>query len=96
MVHEMLTTCNFATGNRLLSWYVGGLNFQVEHHLFTKVCSVHYPAISRIVRETAARHGVPYYENPTLAGAIRSHWRMLKRLGRGAEQGATPAAAAAA
>lgn len=95
MVHEMLTTCNFATRNRLLSWYVGGLNFQIEHHLFTKVCSVHYPAISRIVRETAARHGVPYFENPTLAGAIRSHWRMLKRLGPGAERGALAVPAAA-
>ena len=49
----MLTTNNFARGNKLLCWYVGGLNFQIEHHLFPKVCSIHYPAISPIVEETA-------------------------------------------
>ncbi len=53
-VHEMKTTANFARTNRLLCWYVGGLNFQIEHHLFPKVCSIHYPAISRIVEQVAA------------------------------------------
>ena len=70
--------------NRLLSWYVGGLNYQIEHHLFPKVCSVHYPAISRVVRLAAAAHGVPYHEQPTLLRAIRSHYRMLKHFGRDA------------
>ncbi|HET7042241.1 MAG TPA: fatty acid desaturase, partial [Gemmatimonadales bacterium] len=79
MVHEMMTTANFARSNRLLTWYVGGLNYQVEHHLFPKVCSVHYPAISRIVERVARKHGVPYHENPTLVAAMRSHWRMLAR-----------------
>ncbi|XXF77509.1 acyl-CoA desaturase [Myxococcaceae bacterium GXIMD 01537] len=83
MVHQMHTTANFCVGNRLLTWYVGGLNHQVEHHLFPKVCSVHYPAISAIVRETAREHGVPYYANPTFLGAVRSHLKMLGRLGRG-------------
>lgn len=83
MVHQMKTTANFATGSRWLTWYVGGLNFQVEHHLFPKVCSVHYPALGRIVREVALKHGVPYNENPTLWSAVRSHWRMLARLGKG-------------
>jgi linoleoyl-CoA desaturase len=82
IIHEMLTTANFSMKNRLLSWYVGGLNFQIEHHLFPKVCSVHYPAISRIVREVAAKYGVPYHAYPTLASAIRSHWATLRRLGR--------------
>lgn len=83
MVHEMFTTANFCTRNRAVSWYVGGLNFQVEHHLFPKTCSVHYPALSPIVREVARAHGIPYHENPTLWRAVRSHWRMLARLGRG-------------
>ncbi|MGH7523631.1 MAG: fatty acid desaturase family protein [Gemmatimonadales bacterium] len=82
LLHEMITTSNFAPRNRLVGWYVGGLNYQIEHHLFPKICSVHYPAISSIVRQTAATHGVPYNEHPTLWGAIRSHYRMLKRLGR--------------
>ncbi len=80
-VHEMLTTSNFANGNALLSWYVGGLNHQIEHHLFPRICSVHYPALSGVVREVAKRHGVPYNEHRTLGGAVASHYRMLKRFG---------------
>ncbi len=82
LLHEMITTANFAPRNRLLGWYVGGLNYQIEHHLFPKICSIHYPAISRIVRATAEEHGVPYNEQPTLRHAIRSHYRMLKKLGQ--------------
>jgi linoleoyl-CoA desaturase len=81
MVHQMETTSNFAMSNRMLSWYVGGLNYQVEHHLFPKVCSVHYPALSRIVRDTAANHGVPYHHHETMRAAIRSHYRTLRKLG---------------
>lgn len=81
LIHEMATTANFARSNRLLTWYVGGLNYQIEHHLFPRVCSAHYPAISPIVEEVANKHGMPYYQNPTLFAAIRSHYRMLKRLG---------------
>jgi linoleoyl-CoA desaturase len=84
MVHQLSTTSNFATGNWLLTAYVGGLNYQVEHHLFPRVCSVHYPAIRGIVREVTAKYGVPYLQQPTLFAAIRSHYRMLKRLGAGA------------
>ena len=89
-VHEMKTTADFARTNRLLCWYVGGLNFQIEHHLFPKVCSIHYPAISRIVEEVAEEYGVPYHHHPTLLGAMRSHWRMLKLFG---DSRATPFAA---
>ena len=81
MIHQMETTSNFAMSNRILSWYVGGLNYQVEHHLFPKVCSVHYPALSRIVRDTAVKHGVPYHHHETMRAAIRSHYQTLKRLG---------------
>ena len=82
ILHEMHTTANFAGENKLLSWYIGGLNYQIEHHLFPQVCSVHYPALSPIVREVAAKYGIPYHYNPTLRAAIRSHHAMLKRLGR--------------
>ena len=81
VAHEMATTANFARNNRLLSWYVGGLNYQIEHHLFPRVCSAHYPTIGPIVEAVAAKHGMPYYEHPTLVAAIRSHYRMLKKLG---------------
>ena len=82
MIHEMKTTANFGRDNRLLSWYVGGLNYQVEHHLFPRVCSVHYPAISPIVEEVAKECGVPYYAQPTFMSAVRSHLRMLRTLGQ--------------
>jgi len=80
-VHEMETTANFAPSNRLLGWYVGGLNYQVEHHLFPRVCSIHYPALSRIVEATADRHGLPYHSYRTFTGAIASHLRTLRRFG---------------
>lgn len=80
-VHQMRTTADFARGNRLLGWYVGGLNFQIEHHLFSHICSIHYPAISPIVKACAARHGLPFHENPSVWKAVRSHYRLLRRLG---------------
>ena len=80
-VHEMETTANFGPHSRLLRWYVGGLNYQIEHHLFPRVCSIHYPAISAIVRRLAAEHGLPYHSHETFVGAVRSHLRTLRRLG---------------
>lgn len=80
-VHEMKTTANFARRNKLFSWYVGGLNYQVEHHLFPKICSIHYPAIAPIVQQTAKEYGLPYHDHATLVAALRSHWRTLKRYG---------------
>jgi linoleoyl-CoA desaturase len=82
-IHQMRTTANFAPKNRIVNWYVGGLNFQVEHHLFPNICSIHYPAISPIVAEVAARHNVPYYMNPTFRSAVMSHIRILKEFGKG-------------
>jgi linoleoyl-CoA desaturase len=81
LIHEMRTTANFCVGNRLLTWYCGGLNHQIEHHLFPKTCSVHYPAISPIVRKLAERHGVPYHHNASFLGAFGSHLRTLRALG---------------
>ncbi len=81
-IHEMNTTVNFATDNKLLSWYVGGLNYQVEHHLFPQICHVHYPKIAPIVRQTANEFGVTYMNNPTFFGAVRSHLKLLERCGK--------------
>lgn len=82
VIHEMQTTADFAPKNWLLSWYVGGLNFQIEHHLFPNICHVHYPKIAPIVQATARAYGVPYILKPTLWQALRSHARKLKELGR--------------
>jgi linoleoyl-CoA desaturase len=81
LVHEVKTTANFARSNAALCWYVGGLNFQIEHHLFPRICSIHYPAISPIVEEVATEYGLPYHHNETFLGAVASHYRTLKALG---------------
>jgi len=81
-IHQMNTTVNFSRKNRLLSWYVGGLNFQVEHHLFPKICHIHYPKIAGIVERTASEFNVPYLEHKTFGHALRSHFATLRRFGR--------------
>jgi linoleoyl-CoA desaturase len=81
-VHQLKTTANFATRNKLISFLVGGLNFQVEHHLFPKISHVHYPAISNIIRQTCLEFNVPYIEYPRLRQAIASHVSFLKEMGR--------------
>lgn len=81
-VHEVRTTANFAPNNWLLNWYVGGLNFQIEHHLFPHICHVHYPKIAPIVERTAIEHGLVYNLKPTLGSALASHVRRLRSLGR--------------
>lgn len=80
-IHQLNTTVNFSRHNKLISWYVGGLNFQVEHHLFPNICHVHYPAIAPIVKQTAEEFGIPYLENESLLQAIGSHIRLLQRFG---------------
>lgn len=80
-VHQLRTTLNFSRDNKFLSWYLGGLNYQIEHHLFTGICHVHYPAISHIVKDTATEFGIEYLEKKTFWQALVSHVRLLKKLG---------------
>ncbi len=80
--HQLATTVDFARNNRLLTWYMGGLNFQVVHHLFPRICHLHYPAISRILQETADEFDVQYRVHRSLGAAIASHYRILRRLGQ--------------
>lgn len=81
-VHQVKTTANFATNNKIISWLVGGLNFQVEHHLFPRISHVHYPALSRIVQSTCKKFNLPYHNFPTMWAAIASHFRIMKKMGR--------------
>lgn len=81
--HQLQTTSDFARRSKIVSWFVGGLNFQVEHHLFPHICHIHYPAISEIVRKTAEEFGLPYYEHKTLWQAVRSHLNSLRIYGKG-------------
>ena len=82
VIHQLQTTANFARHNRLLNWFVGGLNFQVEHHLFPKISHIHYPAISKIVKQACEEFNVPYIEYPRMYQAVASHVNFLKQMGR--------------
>ncbi len=81
-IHQLFTTANFAPKNKLVSWFVGGLNYQIEHHIFPHISHIHYPKISKIVKETAMEFGLPYNEYRSTRQAIVSHFRMLRQLGR--------------
>ena len=81
-IHQIKTTANFAPRDKIISWFVGGLNYQVEHHLFPRVSHIHYPAISKIVYDTCRRHNLPYNEYSTMTAAVASHFRMMKQLGK--------------
>ncbi|WP_159517092.1 fatty acid desaturase family protein [Sunxiuqinia indica] len=80
-IHQLLTTTNYAPNNRLFSWFVGGLNYQVEHHLFPAICHVHYRKISVLVADTAKSYNLPYHVQPSFFYALRMHFNMLRRLG---------------
>ncbi|MDE2346157.1 MAG: fatty acid desaturase [Gammaproteobacteria bacterium] len=80
-VHQVEATVDFARTNRLVSWLVGGLNFQIEHHLFPTLSHVNYPAIAAVVERTCREFDVPYIANPSFHAAVASHYRWLKRMG---------------
>jgi linoleoyl-CoA desaturase len=81
-VHQVQTTVDFARDNRVLGWFVGGLNFQVEHHLFHKICHIHYPALSKVVEEACREFGIRYAAHRTFFAALASHYHWLKLMGR--------------
>ncbi len=81
-VHQVQTTVNFARGNRVLSWFLGGLNFQIEHHLLARICHVHYPALSKVVEEVCREFGVRYAEHRTVWSALCSHARWIRLMSR--------------
>ena len=81
-IHQINTTVNFSRKSKWISWYVGGLNFQIEHHLFPRICHVHYPEIAPIVKTTCEEFGIEYMENETFMQALDSHINTLVRFGR--------------
>ena len=81
-IHQIKTTANFATSSKVVSWLVGGLNFQIEHHLFPKISHVHYPEISKIIRQACQEWGINYVEYPKVRYAVASHVAFLRQMGR--------------
>lgn len=82
-IHQLNTTANFAGNNKILSWYIGGLDYQVEHHLFPNISHIHYPAISSIVKNTAEDFGIIYNNKHSFTKGLKSHIKMLRDLGHG-------------
>ncbi len=80
-LHQVKSTADFATDNKIISWLIGGLNFQVEHHLFPKISHVHYPAIHKFVKEACLKFSIMHNNYPSMTSAIRSHFRFMKQLG---------------
>lgn len=80
-LHQVNTTVNFAMDSSIISWLVGGLNYQVEHHLYPKISHIHYPQISKIVQKTCQDMGIQYHAFPTFAQALVSHFTYLKVVG---------------
>ena len=81
-IHQLMTTADFAPKSKIVTWLVGGLNFQIEHHLFPRVSHVHYPALSKIVKEECKKYNLPYHYYPTTSKAIASHIRFMAKLGK--------------
>lgn len=81
-IHQLNTTANFSTNNKVISWFLGGLNFQVEHHLFPKISHVHYPKINKLIKETCEQYEVSYLEYSSIFKAIGSHFSHIKKMGR--------------
>jgi linoleoyl-CoA desaturase len=82
VIHQIRTTADFACENRLVTWYLGGLNFQVIHHLFPRICHVHYPQVARVVAQVCQEYQINYRTHRSVYGAIRSHFRFLRLMGR--------------
>ena len=81
-VHEVESTIDFARGSRILTWYLGGLNYQIEHHLFPKISHVHYPRLAPLVAAVCAEFGVRYTVYDRFLPAVSSHWHWLQQMGR--------------
>ena len=80
-VHQVETTVDFCRSNRVVAWLLGGLNFQIEHHLFPRICHSNYPAISELVKDTCRDFGIRYNEHPSFWAGMLSHVRWLRRMG---------------
>jgi len=80
-IHQLKTTVNFATKNKIMNWFTGGLNHQIEHHIFPHISHVHYTKIGAIVRKTAKEFNLPYNEYKTTRSALFSHFKFLKQMG---------------
>jgi linoleoyl-CoA desaturase len=76
--HQVRTSHNYGAASWLCLHMSGGLNFQIEHHLFPRVHYVHYPALAAIVRDTCREFALPYHSSETLGDALVAHYKHLR------------------
>jgi linoleoyl-CoA desaturase len=82
----MMTTSDYATESLLVTHLFGGFNHHVIHHLFQHVCHVHYPAMTKILIEVAAKHNLTYRTKKRILPAMRSHFKLLYNNGLAPDQ----------
>jgi linoleoyl-CoA desaturase len=82
---------DYARGNRTATWFLGGLNLHLIHHMFPGICHVHYPPLSRILKATAEEFGMQYREARTISGAFIDHLRWMKVMGKDDNRSASAA-----
>ena len=63
----------------LCTFITGGLDHQIEHHLFPHICHIHYPKLAPIVRACAQQHGLPYLHSGSFFPALASSPRIFRR-----------------
>ena len=84
-------TANFA--GAAWSFLFGGINYQIEHHLFPTIHHRFYPQISAVVRATAAEYNVPYlhFSTPVDAlGDVLAQFRLAAHSAEGRPHGFVP------
>jgi linoleoyl-CoA desaturase len=81
-VHQVQTTVNFSRDNRFVTWLLGGLNYQIEHHLFPEISHCNYPGIADVVRDTCGEFGIDYKQHTSFWAGVCSHMRWIRRMGR--------------
>ena len=89
-VHQAEATLDFAQNNPVLTYFLGGLNFHLEHHLFPMICHINYPAMSKVVEQTCWEFGVSYRAHATFLKGVATHYRWLKKMGRPASPDSSP------
>jgi linoleoyl-CoA desaturase len=82
-IHQVETTVDFAPHSRMAAWMLGGLNFQIEHHLLPRICHVNFPALSNVVEETCKKFGIKYNQHASFLAGLASHFRWLREMGKG-------------
>ncbi len=81
-IHVLETTADFSRKNPVANWFFGCINIHVIHHIMPGICHVHYPALTKILEETAEEFGLEYQENESFWKAFKKHLQMLHILSK--------------